>query len=276
MGQTLFGDRVRNAPRICLSPDHIESKDNMAIAFLQNQAALDQIDPVSMFADVADGARFLFVGSWSQPVPTWFSSIQAVFGAHYSQAIPGFLSKQIQNWNQLAESLERGGSFLVADDVGRLTGLTGISRSWRSRVTRSGPVSEPKSASWFAAMVDLPMALSEKSVEMRVHRLNVIEPDSWCGSPKIDQELLNQMALPKDCSEIWISAPSVGVTLWLGEQLNPLSELLPKLCAPSAILGWHPIRDFLIFLSRARNGSMFYMVDRHSRLQVLKKDGGVL
>lgn len=276
IGSQVMGNRVGVAPRICLSPDHADAKDNMAVAYLQSQGTLEQIDPITLFSDVAEGARFLFVGSWSQQLPTWFSSTQAIFGAHFAHVIPDFLARQMLDWNRHADALEKDGSFLVTDDLGRLSGLTSISRNWRNRSMRSGLMNEMRSQSWFAAMVDLPSARFEGAADMRLHRLAVIEPESWCGSPKLHDDLLSAIAAPKDCPEIWISAPGLGVAFWIADQQQPLKEILAKVQVPGAILGWHPIRDLIAFLSRAKNGSMLYLVDRQSRLQVLKKDGGLV
>ncbi len=276
IGSRVMGDRVGVSPRICLSPDHVEAKDNMAVAYLQSQGTLEQIDPLALFSDVADGARFLFVGSWSQPLPTWFSSAQAIFGAHYAQVIPDFLSKQMVEWSRNADALEKNGSFLVTDELGRLSGLTSISRNWRNRSMRSGLLAEVRSLSWFAAVVDMPMARSAHAIDMRLHRLNVVEPESWCGAPKLPDDVLNVIAAPKDCPEIWISAPGLGVALWIAEQQQPIRDILPKLQVPGAILGWHPVRDLLTFLARAKDGSMLYVVDSQSRLQVLRKDGRLI
>lgn len=276
MGSIVMGERLGVAPRVCLSPDHQEAKDNLSMAYLQSQGTLEQIDPVTIFSDVADGARFLFVGSWSFLMPTWFTSAQAIFSAQYASIIPDFISKQFVIWGRHAEQLEKNGSFLVTDDVGRLSSLTSISRNWRARAMRSSLQGEARSPAWFAAIVDVPMARSASAVDMRLHRLNVVEPEVWCGSPKLADDLVETMRPPKDCPEIWISAPSIGVALWIAEQQQPINEILSKLQVPGCVLGWHPVRDLLAFLSRAKDGSMLYMVDRQSRLQVLKKDGGVL
>jgi hypothetical protein len=276
MGAMVMGERLGASPRISVSPDHQDAKDNLALTYFQGQGTLEQIDPVTIFSDVTDGARFIFVGSWSTAVPTWFTSAQSIFAAQYASLIPDFIARQFLLWGRTAERLEKEGSFLVTDDLGRLSGLSSIGRSWRNRAMRSSVMGEPRSASWLAAIVDVPMARSASAVDMRLHRLNVIEPEVWCGSPKLDVEIMSAMRAGEDCPEIWISAPSVGVALWIAEQQYPLNTLLSKLHVPGATLGWHPVRDLLAFLSRAKDGSMFYMVDRQCRLQVLKKDGGVL
>lgn len=276
MGSLVMGERLGVAPRICLSPDHQEAKDNLAMPYFQSQGTLEQIDPVKIFSDVADGARFLFVGSWSFLMPTWFTSAQAIFAAKYASIIPDFMAKQFLNWSRAADHLEKSGSFLVTDDLGRLSGLASISRNWRNRAMRNSMMFEPRSPAWFAAVVDMPMARSATATDLRLHRLSVIDPEVWCGSPRLSDDVIATIKCPHDCPEIWISAPSVGVALWIAEQQHPLAEIISRLQVPAAVLGWHPVRDLLAFLSRAKDGSMMYMVDRQSRLQVLKKDGGVI
>jgi hypothetical protein len=276
MGSLLTGERLGVNPRICISPDHQDAKNNQTIYYLQSQSTLEQVDPVALFSDVADGARFIFVGTWSLSIPAWLSSAQAIFSAKFSGIMNEFLAEQFSRWCRIAEILEKSGSFLVSDDVGRLSGLTGVSRNWRQRTMRTGVLSEVRSPSWFAAVVDVAMSRSANATNMRLHRLLTLDPDLWCGSPKIAFNEASLDQAPSSAGDIWISAPSVGVALWIAEQQGHLEHGFSRIHVPGAILGWNPIRDLLAFLSRARDGSLLYLVDQHWRLQVLKKEGNEL
>ena len=116
------------------------------------------------------------------------------------------------------------------------------------------------------------MGMSSEGEGLRLHRLAVLEPDQWCDSPIIKEEILCDIKAPADCPEIWISAPSLGLSLWIADQQESLKTSLPKLRMPSSILGWHSVRDSISFLSEAPSKSMLYMVDRQSRLHVLMKE----
>lgn len=273
-GARILNDRVAMSPRICLSPDHQDPKDNIAIASLQGQSQLESVDPMMLLSDVGDGSRFLFVGSWTRPIPTWFSSLQSVFNVKYGAMIPEILSTQMREWGVYAEKLEKNGTFLVSDDMGRLSALTAVSRVWRARQIRSGMMTEARTPSWFASVVDIYGPKSSEGIPVRLHRLAVIEPERWCGSPQIDPEILSIIRTTDDPPEIWISAPGIGVSLWIADQQQPLAAALGKLRMPGTILGWHPLRDIFAFLSHAPSGSMMYCVDQSARLQVLKKDQG--
>jgi hypothetical protein len=272
IGSKAMNQRIGMAPRVCVSPDHKDAKDNLALVSLQEQSGLEYVDLLKMFSGIVDGTRFLFAGSWSQPIPSWINSSQAVFSARYGSMIPDILSSQLGSWAVCAERMETRGSFLVTDDVGRLSSLSLIAKNWRARQIRSGMLAETRSPSWFAAMIDVHMPKSTDGSPARIHRLAALEPENWCGAPKINEELLESIRHPADCPEIWISSPSMGLSLWIAEQQGPLSANAERLRIPSAVVGWHPLRDAVAFLAEAPPKSYLYMVDRHSRLQVLMKE----
>jgi hypothetical protein len=268
----VLGDRLGLVPRISISPDHQESKDNTNLVSVQEQRGLDDLDLVKLFADITDASRFVFIGSWEQPTTSWINSSQAVFSAKYAALIPSVLASQLKILNPSAERLERLGSFLVTDDVGRLSSMSSLSKAWRGRQVHTGLLNEARAPSWFAASVDIHMGLSSEGEGLRLHRLAVLEPEKWCASPTISQDVLRDIRFPADCPEVWISSPSLGLSLWIADQQEPLKTSLTKLRMPSAVLGWHPLRDSIAFLAEAPPKSMLYMVDRHSRLQVLMKE----
>lgn len=270
----VHNDRVVSSPRICLSPDHQDPKDNIAISSVQGQSGLDHVDFLKMFSDVGDGTRFLFVGSWTKPIPSWFSSIQSVFNAQYGSMIPETVTRQMTKWTHCADKLEKNGSFLVSDDLGRLSALTSISRTWRARQIRGGAMVEARAPAWFAAMFDVYMPKSPNGALLRLHKLLVVEPENWCGAPKMHSDVVAVAQSLDQSAEIWISAPSIGLSLWIADQQHNLQECINKLRMPGAILGWHPLRDLVAFLAEAPSGSLLYLVDDNARLQVLKKEQG--
>ena len=275
MGSKTLNQRIGMTPRVCVSPDHKDPKDNFAMVSLQEQRGLAYVDLLKMFSEIVEGTRFLFAGSWSQPIPSWINSSQAVFSARYGAMIPDLLSSQLRHWAACAERMEARGSFLVTDDVGRLSALSSLGKNWRARQTRSGMMTETRSPSWFAATIDVHRSISAEGSPARLHRLATLEPENWCGAPKIKEELLDSIRHPADCPEIWVSSPSMGLSLWIAEQQGPLSASIDRLRVPGAVLGWHPLRDAISFLAEAPPKSYLYMVDRHSRLQVLMKEQGI-
>ena len=275
IGARVFGERIGVVPRISISPDHQESKDNTNFVAIQKQSGLDEVDIVKLFADAGEGSRFVFIGSWAQPTTSWIHSSQAVFSAKYSSLMSDVLASQLKHWSPMAERQEKGGTFLVTDDVGRLSSLATLCKAWRVRQLRLGLVTEAKLLSWFAATVDIHTGMSSEGEGVRLHRLAVLEPDQWCDSPRIRDEILREIQVPTNCPEIWVSAPSLGLSLWIADQQESLQTSIPKLRMPSSVLGWHPVRDSISFLAEAPSKSILYMVDRHSRLQVLMKEQDV-
>ena len=265
-------NKSTSQPRICMSPDHLDAKDNLAFFSMQSQNGLEHVDPLKIMADVAEETKILFVGSWNQPSPSWFKSVQSVFAARYAGFAAEVLPRQLKLWSPAAERMENRGCFLVTDDLGRISALSSIGRSWRSRQTRAAMTSETRNPSWFAAAFDVHLGVSSEGVGLRLHRLAVLEPESWCGAPKIQEEHLSNLSLGKGCPEVWISTPGLGMSLWLADQLEPLSTLQPRLRMPSAVLGWHPLRDLVSFVAEAPSGSVIYLVDANARLQLLKKE----
>lgn len=271
-GLKVLDQKIRSTPRITMSPDHVNPEDSIAIGMIYGQGGLEHIDLIRMLADVSEPTRFLFVGGWFRPIPSWFSSLQSVFNANYGSLIPDQLTKQMNWWKNCAEKKERDGFFLVSDDLGRLSALTSIARNWRSRQVRSGVLAEARSPSWCAASVDVFLPKSSEGQALRLHRLAVLEPEAWCGSPRITcDEQLTEASL-SGSEELWISAPGAGLALWIGDQFHDLKESLDRIRMPGAILGWHPLRDLIAFLSDAPSGSLLYLVDQSSRLQILRKD----
>lgn len=126
VGSKISKNRIESEPRVILSPDHPESKDNISIVSLQGRNGLEDVDPLRMITDIVEATKFLFVGTWNRPTPSWFSSIQAVFAAKYAGISSQVLADQSKYWGFCAERLEKSGSFLVNDDVGRLSALTAI------------------------------------------------------------------------------------------------------------------------------------------------------
>ena len=272
IGAKVLGDRHGLAPKIAISPDHLESKDNTNVGAIQNQRGLDEVDLIKLFSDVGEASRFIFVGSWQLPTTSWIHSSQAVFSSKYNALIADVLTSQMKYWSPTAERQEKAGAFLVTDDIGRLSSLSSICKAWRARQFRTAILTEAKRPSWFAATVDIHLGMSSEGEGIRLHRIAVLEPDQWCDSPNIREDILKVIRAPEDCPEIWVSAPSLGLSLWIADQQESLKTSLSKLRSPSAILGWHPVRDSISFLANAPSKSMLYMVDRHSRLQVMMKE----
>ncbi len=261
-------------PRICMSADHEDPKDNLAVVSIHGQRGLEHVDPIKLLADVAENTRFLFVGSWNHAIPSWSASVQSVYGARYGAMFPDILSRQIRHWQRVAEKFDSTGNFLVTDDAGRLSGLAALSRAWLSRQLRSGVLNESKATSWFACSVDLYTTVSEPRNPSKLHRVAVLDPENWCGSPRLAAHHLELLRLSSDSPEIWVSSPGLGLSMWLAEQRAPIHSTIEKLRFPSAVLGWHPLRDALAFLGCAPHGSVMLLVDRHSRLQILLKEDG--
>lgn len=260
------------APRLCLSPDHQDSKDNLTLMSSQNQSGLEQVDLFKLISSVSDETKFLFVGSWAQALPAWFKSLQVVFGVKYSSSVQAILSRQIKHWSMIGEDLESTENFLVVDDVGRLSALAGIAKIWRSRQSRANVLAEVRSNSWFAATLELHMPRASEGSAIRLHRLHVFKADEWCGSPNFGRVSIPGLPDLGNTPEIWVSAPGAGMSLWITDQYNLLNESSEKLRMPSAVLGWHPLRDFLAFLGRAPSGGVMFMVDGELNLQILMKE----
>jgi len=265
-------NKSTSQPRIFMSPDHLDAKDNLAFFSMQSQNGLEHVDPLKLMADVAEETKFLFVGSWNQPSPSWFKSVQSVFAARYAGFAAEVLPRQLKLWSPAAERMENRGCFLVTDDLGRISALSSLGRAWRSRQTRSGMTSETRNPSWFAAAFDVHLGVSSEGVGLRLHRLAVLEPESWCGAPQIQEEHLRSLRFGEGCPEVWISTPGLGMSLWLADQLEPLSTVQQKLRIPSAVLGWHPMRDLVSFVAEAPSDSVMYLVDANARLQLIKKE----
>lgn len=260
------------APRLCMSPDHEDSKDNLTFMSNQNQSGLEQVDLFKLISSASDEDKFLFVGSWMQTLPSWFRSLQAVFSAKYGSVLQNFLAQQMKSWDLLGDRLETRDNFLVVDDVGRLSALASISKLWRSRQARANILTETRSASWFAATMELHMAKSSDGEAIRLHRLRVFKPDEWCGSPRLAKESFPGAPDLKLASQIWVSAPGAGMGLWIADQYELVDKDIQKLQMPSAVLGWHPLRDLIAFLSAAPSTSVMFMVDADMNLQVLMKE----
>jgi hypothetical protein len=271
---TALRQQMSLAPRICMSPDHTEPKDNLGVVSIHGQRGLEHVDPMKLLADVSENIRYLFVGSWNHPIPSWSASVQAIHDARYGGLFPEFLSSQIKHWQKISETLDVASNFLVTDDVGRLSALSGLSRAWLGRQLRSGVFNEPKSASWVACSIDLYTPLSAGGTSIKLHRAAVLDPESWCSSPRLCTKHQELLQLAPECPELWVSSPGIGLSMWLAEQRAPLKNLIERLRCPSAVLGWHPLRDALAFLGAAPNGSVMILVDRHSRLQILLKEDG--
>jgi hypothetical protein len=271
---TTLRHQMSMAPRICMSPDHLDPKDNLGVVSIHGQRGLEHVDPIKLLADVAENMRHLFVGAWNHAIPSWSASVQAIYGARYSGIYAETLAAQVQHWQKIAEKLDGSSNFLVTDDVGRLSALGVLSRAWLGRQLRSGVFNEPKSASWLACSVDLYSPMSAGGARLKLHRVAVLDPQAWCGSPRLDAKHLELLQSVPDCPELWISSPGLGLSLWLAEQRAPLKQLSARLRCPSSVLGWHPLRDAIAFIGAAPNGSVMILVDRHSRLQILLKEEG--
>jgi hypothetical protein len=267
--------QMSQVPWICMSADHADAKDNLGVVSIQGQRGLEHVDPMKLLADVAENMRYLFIGSWHHSIPSWSASVQAIYAAQYGARFPEVLSRQLHHWQKIADLLGVGSNFLVTDDIGRLSALHGLSHAWLGRQLRSGIFSEQKSPSWLACSVDLYAPLSAGGTKIKLHRVAIFDAHAWCGSPSIDAEYLTFMRSAADYPELWVSAPTLGLSLWLAEQHAAWDAVHDRLRCPSAVLGWHPLRDVLAFIGCAANGSMMIIVDRHSRLQILmKEDGG--
>lgn len=264
--------RSVSAPRLSMSPDHLDSKDNLLVMSPQSQSGLERIDLLQLLSTAADETKFLFVGSWQVGLPSWFKSLLSVFAAKYSSVSQDVLHQQASHWAKMGDMLESRGSFLVVDDLGRVSALSGISKAWRARLSRSNLLLETRAHSWFAATVDVHMPVASNGQSVRLHRLHVLPPESWCGSPAFNPDFQQHFLNHKNAAEIWISAPSLGAALWIADQVEPLVDRDIQLRMPSAILGWHPLRDAVAFVAEAPPSSVMLLVDGDANLQFLMKE----
>ncbi len=267
-------NRFNASSRLCLSPDHQDPKDNLAVLSSESQSSIEKIDFLKLVSGVSEDTKFLFVGSWPQNLPSWFKSLQSIFAAKYASTMQEELGRQIKQWSSLSERLEANENFLVIDDVGRLSALSALSKNWRSRQLRANILQEVRSPSWFASTVDVHMPRSSEGEALRLHRLLVLPPEQWCGAPTFAASLDHLRLSPKPAPEIWVSAPGAGMSLWIAEHHQMTSDGASGLRLPSAVLGWHPLRDKLAFLAEAASGSLMYLVDSDANLQVLLKENG--
>jgi hypothetical protein len=270
----VIDSQITSAPRVCMSPDHVDDKDNLAVVSSQGQRGLEHVDPIKILSEVTENTRFLFAGTWFHPIPSWSSSAQAVRSAQFGSGHAGLLQTQVGHWKPISERLASSGNFLLCDDNGRLTALSSLARSWVTRQERSGIYHEIRSKSWFACGIDLLTPVSAGGTPVKLHRLAVIEPEKWCGSPAPEPEVMSLITAVPECSELWISAPGLGLSIWLADLRGVKAEAFDNVRVPSAILGWHPLRDAMAFLAAAPAGSVLLLVDRHSRLQILLKESG--
>jgi len=217
------------APRFWSSTDHLQAKDNMSFMSAHSQSGIEQVDLFKLINTVSEESKFLFVGSWAQPLPSWFRSLQAVFSAKYSTSLQDMMAKQVANWSILSEGLESTENFLVIDDVGRLSALSGIAKVWRSRQERANILAEPRSNAWFAATLELSAPKVAGGQIIRLHRLQVFKPEQWCGSPDFAREPFSNEFDMKTAEEVWISAPGGGMSLWLADQGSILNQQNQKI-----------------------------------------------
>jgi hypothetical protein len=232
------------------------------------------MDFLKLISGVSEDTKFLFVGSWPQNLPSWFKSLQSVFAAKYAPIMQEELGRQIKFWSSLSERLEANENFLVIDDVGRLSALSAISKNWRSRQLRANILQEVRSLSWFASTVDVHMPRSSEGEALRLHRLLVLPPEQWCGAPTFAASLETFSSGSAIAPEIWVSAPGAGMSLWIAEHHHVAGDVPSSVRLPSAVLGWHPLRDMLAFLAEAASGSLMYLVDSDANLQILLKENG--
>ena len=74
MGSKVLNLRIGMTPRVCVSPDHKDPKDNYSMVSLQEQRGLEYVDLLKMFSEILEGTKFLFAGSWSPRCLTTLSS----------------------------------------------------------------------------------------------------------------------------------------------------------------------------------------------------------
>jgi hypothetical protein len=265
-------DAISSFPRVCMSPDHEEEKDNVAIMSLPSQRDLEHVDPMKILSEVSENTRILFVGSWFRSTPSWAQSVQAIRASQFGDDYPKVLQAQLASWLPISESLSRGANFLVLDDVGRFSALSTLAKSWITRQQKVGASQEVKSKSWFACSIDLLTPVTVGGTSVKLHRLAVINPEDWCGAPFPEEKILAAIKSNLDCKQLWISSPGLGLSLWLAQLRGISVSQLQNVLIPSSMLGWHPLRDAMAFLAEAPSRSILLLVDRHSRLQVLYKE----
>ena len=237
---------------------------------------LQSIDLLNMAGSWPETTLALTHGSWKFSLSSWLESYKQICAAKFVKDVGTLLQEQIALWVELSGKLHDDSYFVLSDQGSRFVNVSEICQSWLNRIIRSRVVPEPRTGAWASGAFVVHAPGEGLGRKIRLQRILVVEPSGWCGNPKWHEAFQTDLAkyLMK-ATECWISAPTCVLTLDIDFRLLRLRGGAWTLCAPSTVTGWHPLRDFMTFLSCAKDGSIFVYLDVHERLQfVVIEEGG--
>ena len=269
----------RPAPRRIFLLDHGERDPKVGTqvgSLTQTRDNLQSIDLFSVVGSWSETTLALTHGEWHFGISSWLESYRHVCVANFAKDVGNLLQEQIGLWHQISEKLKDDSLFLLSDSGSRFVNVSEFCHSWLERVIRSRVVPEPKAGAWAAGAFLIHAPGEGLGRKIRLHRVLVLEPSAWCGDPSwhlaFQAELAPYIASVEEC---WVSMPSATLTLDIESRLQLLRESPWQLKAPSSVTGWHPLRDFVTFMSIGTFGAMFVYMDGFERLHFLIiEDGG--
>ncbi len=261
------------APRRIFLLDRHEAKmDRMSPESLQYaRQDMATANILELFSSWSDGTLALLCGSFHYTMSSWLESVRQIALASYGSGISGLLQRQLDGWRELSLA-HRDDSLFVLSDAGlRFQNASEHCDAWTKRVIRSRVVPEAKGGSWAAGVMRIHSVGDGLGRLVRIHRLIALDPTEWCGDPEWELRLEKTFEFwASRIGQLWVSLPAAGMIADVAARISRLG-MKPniRLCAPSVVLGWHPMRDLYLFFGASQPVRLFVYMDSQERLQFI-------
>ncbi|MCX6126802.1 MAG: hypothetical protein NTV34_18900 [Proteobacteria bacterium] len=234
---------------------------------------LQTLDPISLFSESLLGVLHITHGTWLFTLSSWVESLKQIASAKFRGTISTFLNEQFQIWCQLMLQSSISEFFVLPDSGTKFANAADMCKNWADRAVRSRTLPEHKLGGWCAAIMQVFGKQDRQCEAQMIREILTLTPRDWCGDPEWHRGAISRINLTvENIEEVWISIPNAGLTLDLFDRLKSLGlSKNAKLFAPSTVVGWHPIRDFMLCANRIERRIFIYM-DSSECLQFLLFD----
>lgn len=256
--------------------DHLDQQSDMQKSFETEIFRQDLLaaDPMAILSERTGGHLLLMRGGVQFAASAWVESLRHLTQAKYADVLSKFLDQQFSDWRELASDVRDDSLFVLSDLGNKFVNASEHCQGWVQRIVRSRLVNENKKGSWAAGVMRVYDDLDQEGMKLRLQRLAVLSSIDWCGDPEWQHSIQGALdTVVSQTDELWVSVPYAGLALDIADRLKIVG--LPastRLRSPSAVLGWHPMRDFLLFLKSPAKRRLLVLVDSLERVQIFYVD----
>jgi hypothetical protein len=265
-----FSNFTKPAPQriIVLESEGRRINSGGAIGNLARHDVRD-VDLIDLISFCRERSLILLNAVWQYRQSSWLESYRSVSHAKFSTALQPFFECQLQLWKKLETYYRDDAHFIVTDGAHRFINAGEYCRMWTQRLERTKVTNEPKVKSWATGLLSITPDSIPSEGGTRLHRLLAIDPIDWSGQPQWHLDLPNLLVTAlQQSSELWISMPYAVTTMDLHAKMKQIAQnSMLEIHAPSTVLGWHPCRDMIMYLTSKSERKFFIYLDHSERMQ---------